>query len=487
MVEQIKVVYDLELIHLYVQSAFKTIMKIILSKIQTYDRKFNKNVINILKDFYEQFISDSYNLPSMIVEIFAMFNDFNGFKHNELLGRITSFMKLVPDIFISLENQLLSLSLENFLEFLLDNVDSVRCFIRHYEFLRGEYRRYYVPFSKDSKKIDKFLNNTTSALTTNEFATHISQDDGMSAGPIELFVDENPNYGEGCKYIEGLNYYCFMTVLALNSGPTMHPDVNFYYEINDYLGKIYYLLKRLVSDTYYDRAVYQTVYRTIPLIEIHSKRELITDEISHFLRLVYAVIFELKAYILQHCRIPEFKYWYPHNMSLRVMGRFSTVESEISRAWNRMIYFGLSDYTFHYIHVITPDLNQNALNVYEKKILFHWKSEKKNIRYIETSTKGIILISSYSYVFYDVCIKFFAAVTFYGLSVLYNRVISNDLTRGSWCKVFLELLSKITQESRFPLHYKYILIDIEMFLIFTVNKVSKKTTIGSQRSRKAKL
>jgi len=157
MVEQIKVAYDLEIIHLFVQIVFKTIMKIILSKTQIYDNEYTEDVVKLLKDFYEQFILYSYNLPPTIVEIFTTLNDFNGIKPNDLSEKITLFMEFVSEISIGSKNQLFNLSLENVLRFLLSNVESVRCFIRVYEFLRGEYGRYYVPFLKDTKKRTYFL------------------------------------------------------------------------------------------------------------------------------------------------------------------------------------------------------------------------------------------------------------------------------------------------------------------------------------------
>jgi len=323
----------------------------------------------------------------------------------------------------------------------------------------------------------------------NEKTTNIGQGDRISAGIQKLFSAELPSYDDGCEYINGLNYYCLMTILSLNSGATMHLDIRekYFYTVNDNIEKINYLLKRLVSAKYYDRAIFQTVYRTIPLIEIHSKRKLVTYEISHFLRLVYAVILELNAYVLQHCRISEFKYWIPHNMSLSVMGRFSSVDDKISQVWDSMKLIGGNDFCFKYLHVFAPDLNRNSFGVYEEKILFNWKSEKNSIRYIERSTKAIILGSSFSYVFYDTCIKFFLGITFYELNVLYNRLVSNDLTRGSWCNAFSDLFNRIILESRFPLDYKYILMDIHKFLILIVAKISQKNNDSQSTTEEFKI
>jgi len=80
---------------------------------------------------------------------------------------------------------------------------------------------------------------------------------------------------------------------------------------------------------------------------------------------------------------------------------------------------------------------------------------------------------TYSYVFHDITIKFFVAITFYEVNVVYNRVVSNELTEGSWCHELQQLLNDITRENRLPLDYKRILNNIKIFLNLIVAKVSR--------------
>jgi len=484
-VELIKVDYDLEVIHLYLDLVFKIIMKTILSKIQIYDGTFPETLITLLKDFYTQFISHNYNFPSVTIEIFALFNDYNGLNYDKLLVKINLFMYSVSELDIHPANPLLNLSLEEFLQFLLTNVDSVRCFFRLYEFLHGEYRMYYVPFLNDDTKIDVILNNATRIDTVNAFPPHVGQEDRLSVSRKEVFKNEILNEAGGCKYISGLNHYCFMTIMSLNSVPKKHQNKDAYYnEVLLYLRKTSNLLDQLVSNKYWHRDIFRTVYRTAPMLEVHSPVHIEIKEIKHSFRLVYAVLFELNAYILKHCRIPVFNYWYPLNMNLSVMGRFSLVNYEISRAWESMKIIGTKNRPYRYLRMVSSFFDRDYFDKYEKSILFNWKSEKKGIGYIDLSTRTVILSYSYSYVFYDIRIKFFMAVTFYEVNVFYDRVVSDELTECSWSKKLQRLLSSIAQENRLPSKYRNILHNVHIFLLLIVDKVNRRNTDGQSTTEK---
>lgn len=145
------------------------------------------------------------------------------------------------------------------------------------------------------------------------------------------------------------------------------------------------------------------------------------------------------------------------------MGRSSLVDDKIWKAWSNLVSLNINVNHFNFLLFITFEFNPDEAMVYEKKILFNWKSEKKDFRYIQRSAKIIISSPFNSYVVYDVAIKFFVAITHYELNVLYNFVISNNFIQGSWCKDFSDFFNEIMQESRFPFDYKCILMMLAIF------------------------
>jgi len=473
-VEQIKVDYHLEVVHLYLDLVFKTIVKTVLSKTQTSDGTFPEASVTLLKHFYERFVSNYYNFPSAIVEIFAMFNDYNGIEHVDLFEKIDLFLNSVSEIHIHPANPLFNLSLERFLGLLLKNADSVQCFLRLYEFLSGEYRMHYVPFLNDSSITDIFLSSATRGHTANAFRPHVGQEVQVTVSRVELLPHESQHEAAGCTYFGGLNHYGFLIVLSLNSALALHPSeaARYYDEVKSYLRKISESLFRLVSDKYWHRAVFQTVYRTAPLIQVHGGKKLGTDEISHYLRLVYAVLFEFNDYVLKHCPVPEFRRWYPRNAAnLSAMGRFSLVDRDILLALIGMQQIEKKNRTYTYLSADRVFFDRELFDAYEKKITFDWKSEKKDISYIERNTRAVIVSPFYRHAFYDVCIKFVVAMVFYELSILYDRVVSDGFQKGSWCGSFRILIEKISRENRLPADYKKIMVDVEAFLEVIVNKV----------------
>lgn len=474
-VEHIILVYDLEVIHLYLDLVFKTIIKTILSKTQTYNNTFPEENITLLRDFYKQFMLDYYNIPSDIIEIFDTFNNYDSIERTDLLQKIDLFMNSVSEIYIGPENQLLNLSLEKFMKFLLDNVDSVKCFLRLYEFLRGEYRTHYVPFLKDTDKFDAFLNTATKADTLT-YRPQIRREDLLSVRLQELFNSEVQDETGVCQYIKGLKHYCFMDVLSLNSALTARNTSKSTYsdEVKLYFRKILELMMQLVADKNWLRVIF-----TAPLIDVYKRMEFLEyDKIPHYLQLVSTVLSEFNAYVLKHCRISGFDYWYPNNANLSFMGRFALFDREISQAWKNMNLIETEHNPYQYLQVLQSYFNQRYFRVHKKHILFNWKSEKRDIGYIDRCTNTVILSSSYSYVFYDIRIKFFAAVTFYEVNKLLNLVVSNELTKGSWCDKFQQLLNDITRENRIPFEYNGILNNVKTLLELIVDKVSQTNIDG---------
>jgi len=239
---------------------------------------------------------------------------------------------------------------------------------------------------------------------------------------------------------------------------------------------------QLVSDKNWHRTIF-----TAPLIDVYKPMELENDKIPHYLQMVYAVIFEFNAYVLKHCRIPGFNYWYPHNMKLSVMGRFSLFDNAISQAWANMKLIETKHNPLKYLMMLYSFFNQVYFREHKKNILFNWKSEKKDFGFIESCTQTVILSSSFSYVLYDIRIKFFVAVTFYEVNKLFNLVVSNELTKGSWCDKLQHLLNDITRENRIPLEYKYILNNVKIFFELVVNKMMQKNIDGQSTTKKIKI
>jgi len=339
---------------------------------------------------------------------------------------------------------------------------------------------YYVPFLKDCTKLDVFIMSATRAHTANAFWPHIGQEDRLSVSRKELLMNEIVNEAGGCNYIRGLSYYLFMTIVSLNNALTTHlKRFSHYEDAISYLRKTSNLLIRLVSNTFWHRDIFRIVYRTVPRIEIHFPSQIEKNEIPNYLRLVYAVLFEVNAYILKHCRIPGFNYWYPLNIiHLSVMGRFSLVDREISQAWDTMKSIGKRDHSHKYLRKVSYFIDRQYSKKYEQNVLFNWKSEKKNIGYIERSTRTVILSSSYSFVFYDIRIKYFVAITFYEINEVYNRVVSNEITEGSWCNKIQQLLNRITRENLLPFEYQCILDNVYIFVRLIVDIVSRKNNDG---------
>lgn len=108
------------------------------------------------------------------------------------------------------QNELLNFTFYEYMVFLNANIEHLKCFMRLIEYMKSINSKYYMPFTKNSKNIEKFVHKV---IAINELQTTIKTNKPKSEVEIQYNDETISNWG--CQYFSSLYSLCNKTVIDL--------------------------------------------------------------------------------------------------------------------------------------------------------------------------------------------------------------------------------------------------------------------------------
>lgn len=454
LIEKIDLFYDLDVVFWYQEVVLKAIMKFLFSEILEFlkhNDTFSENIRNKFNEIYEKLFLDFRNLPPNLIKCFSILNNNEQIHYDDFIKQINIYTDSLQEIVLRKSENINVLptnsgpTLETFLDRIVTNIESFKCFIRLYEFLRSEYNKHYIPFLKKPQKIKIFLQ------TVRNNDNQLLIDQLIDRSKIQLkekFLNKL-----GCKYVRGLFHFCYASFVYLNhlhseSADQSDDDTK---EGDSYLTKVEESLTDLLYN-YWHRPHFEMVYDIIPSIEMLRKKFFKEKKYHDLKRLVYVTMADFDAYGLKFCHPPEYNFLFRYNMNFDTFGQFVPITREITTYMLQLKNVGIQKLSnkLPSIEIIydTYKKNRTAFELYENIIQFNWKLEKKSIGYIYNNITSSVLSTSYVYAFYDFLFKFFLAQLYYEVYHIANSGIifygNDDLC--SKCTNLFEDVEKLRKQ-----------------------------------------
>lgn len=465
-VKGIKKSYDLELIYWYMDTLFKTLVKLLLEKILKcfhINRQLSQDFLTQFSKLYEDVFINLKNIPFELIECLMVLSK-SPYPDEYLTLTLNTYTSSLNTIKLLPKHSPGTLiDLDIFHVQLLSIVPDLQCFVKIYDYLLIEYNTYFVPFKKNPLKIKSFVDKFIKNKMNNE---------------MENFK------AEGCKYVQGLYHLSFEAMSYINYMKSAFLDTpKSYHEDYEYtIMKLKnYLIDSGSGDLYPFLA--QIVFNIVPQLEFSSKNLLKNENYDDLKRLIFTVMCELNQYFLAFCCMQNYTFLIISNLDFDINSRLmKKIDKAIISSMNEMrklqnneterVFRGLKDF---------DDLLQNSniiklFDEYSGVIEFDWKGERNIsiIKIYQNIRITFVVNSYYFYAFYDLCFKFSLAVIYYELNILYKYNLDPDIST-TMCNVFKTLFHNLRKKIKSPTFFDNFKYNIEIFAKWFLVLVCKKT------------
>lgn len=534
--ERIQNTYDLDIIFWYNELIFKTIMKLLFSRILEYF-KLRKQFSNILMDDIEMIyssimLSDFTNLPSGLIQCFTLILSKREHKYSqndELVIRITNYLNLLHEIDLVTDlnvkpkekinlhsnsrsngdehdDELYNKSdLKKIINQIIFIIKDFECFIRLYEFLLSQYNNtYYIPFMKNYVKIKLFMQNI---ILESNASKYENSDTELMA--IKADLKNCQSYekclltDEGCKYIKALYGLCFETIVALNTMvcENIYEEKHIYYnEAKDIFTYIKVYLMNFFNTSYWDRPIFTMIYNVIPIFENIMRRFkqisyeiFVEDPYYEILRLMNVIMTVFNEYGLKFCSNPsKYNYLLFNNINFNMIGRpMMWIPADIEQSLNKMKEQSYTRFAVHEFSKLEHFYNEYYIinstyaAIYKNIILLKWKGERLDIVEIHKYIFNAVLSPFYWYAINDLYLKFYIAVMFYEINELYK--VNDVIKSKSECETFFSKIKTMILGNKFPQHLNKIIVNFYKLIKFLrVNICDEKSKNKKRENNKEK-
>ncbi|VVC33043.1 Hypothetical protein CINCED_3A015185 [Cinara cedri] len=469
--------YELEVIFWYQELMIKTIMKLLGTKLINEKPKFDADIHLRLKKLADFFTLQKFpNLSTEIIDFFSLLateteiqkqyfqdaiqNHLESLEEIELVTNADPNSKIIDEQIAmnQLPNGLLmfdensedwtvkdntnqySLPLSTFKSLLNaltepDDAPDFKCFVQLFEFLNFEYNKHYIPFLRNPKKINLFVEG----IIVNPY------DGSGNVGTFDRFITSKstkPDFKikEGCKFLKGLFHYWFKIIIALNKSREIYTKIINKTYFNEAKQMLIYIMDKLIDvnngnedDPSLIHPIFKTATYIVALLETNGERLFRDSNIAEIRRLLNVIMTGFNEYALAYCNTPEYNLLLFNNLNFNfkmdVVNKdieSSLVEIKKKRTGNISIrYFRLARF---YNALVKAPINFSDKN---QLIFFYWKGGHWTIQAIYTNITSIILHYSYLYAFYDICYKYAIAAIYCLLADLHKHMQNAFLAKQS--------------------------------------------------------
>lgn len=448
--------YNLYTIYWYQKIVFSAIMKLICYKTLEMLRCTQFVPVEITTGYNTilEFISPNFmNLPEKLVACFkrlAKKIELSPGDRSSMTKAINDYLETIgkeknedcmtltlPNFKVDITDEQLHLGLQEFMEEILEKIDSYKCFIYLFEFLHNQFGRYYVIHNKNPKEVYSFMYEKLckqdqvvgpvremNPLARNEVRHMESKlDDSDCLEDNYLEKNQLGFVRMECQFVTDLYQLCFETIISLKMVRESYMNDSDKY-LRD-IGKNISAVKKYISNLsewHLNRGLNTIVFDLLPNIELLGESNLL-DKYDSFLRLLYLGMTELNNYSIEHCRPSKHSnYVLFDNFAFGEVGLHKNIE-------NRQEAF------MWLLRQTRPKINElptfkelygyykngsNEFKSYDDKLRFYWKGEKATIGEIFANVEFAVSSSFYVYALCDVFYKFSFATLLYNLVQLFG-------------------------------------------------------------------
>lgn len=444
--ERLKYSHSPEVIFLYQQLVFKTIVQLICSKVMDFYGENEGNLPNAAVDKFEtireQVLSKYPSLPIEFTNFFRLLESEKNYSGNrtEFVEKLSVYMSNDIDIGTSSSpkpgdfdetNRALNgngaadpspkSSLSDFMA-KITNVRDWHCFFQTYELFHTEYGRYYYPAANRPNDVQCFLRpvlrdgGVRDAAANNRmlekyFGMRATADDEPYHGgcaPVQRSRIDGAD--EGCKLVTGLYHYCRVAVGA--DDPAEARAV------------LEYVADRLVeaadraADRHWSRPILRTAYDVVPLLETYAAGLSDGGRLDELRRrLLRAVTAVLDDCALDVCRPPGNNFTLFNNTApgrdLAAVRR--QIESSLAALSHGSAARPRNFHDFRNLYAIVTGAG-DAFRQYERYVTIGWKGASTDVDTVLRHLKSIVTDPTYLYGFYDIVVKYLVAALFFEIS-----------------------------------------------------------------------
>lgn len=366
-------------------------------------------------------------MPSELQKLFIILTSTTEQKYSEndgLIKAIRDYLNVLQyiDLKKSFENQgvlVLASSLQEFVFYLQNIVDDLKCLVRLFNFLHDESNSYNVTFFEKKQ----FSENTKSI-------DHIFASTSFKYSSLLLLTEQISSARKGCDCFIGLYRYCFVAIIYLNQALETNyvlDTKNSYYseaiinitQIKNYL---FYILNQSSNLSHY-----KVIYNILPLIELLEND--FTEDLFDLKRLIYVIMTELNTYAIDFCNPPDYNFLLFNNLDFDTIGQLSSVSinDEIRGSINLMPNTSTNNVNCKYLSMrsLSDLLISSQFYRYDDVINLNWKGEKRSVGYIIHCMMNAVISPSAVYSLYDVYLKFSLAVVYFEVYNRYEKKYNN--------------------------------------------------------------
>lgn len=499
MFDNVRQNHDLELINLYTESIFDTIVKLISTKALKTLEEISLEIkfctlkdYNLSDDVFETFKTINslilhginHTLPSDLISCFSSLakrrkHTYNNIKKSK--RTIQNYLNSIQNIILldaekmldetesekPIDKHKISLSLFDFINTIKQYTIDLQCFKRLYEMLHREYNYYYVPFINNLKKIDYFMSNNDKIPYSQKY----------------LFDKDVEQVSDECYYIKDFKHLCF--------------GVNFLLDFTDFkkqtnstqviiqMFKTFNKLSTMVIDKYWgteDRDFLKISCN----IHVFLQPNIAKYNEQNVRPLLFAIMTNLNNYLVEHCGLPNKSYSLYHKMSLNLnkilqfsehllKNKIFYKDNELVVSYDNNNYKALDIISFYNQSVKTTPLFIR----YGEQFIFFWRGEKMNIYEIFENIESIVLNPLHILGFYEIYFKFIITALYYEITVIFDELklnyedgLNNKINTDRY-QIFHENFKICIMKDNYPNYFSEFLKEIESLLSYVFDILFK--------------
>lgn len=528
--------FNLEVLFWYQELILKTIAKLICSKViylfdtndHTNIAKSMETVIDAFQKIHLEVLSKFSGLSIFLTDLFALFASKYEyeFDRNNFYTKVNNYLDSLKEIHLKTDSSKithkykmydlnlilngigilddedskstndyekvdeLSSSLKDFMNNMTKYIHDLKCFFQIYSLASTEHNKYYMPFIKNPKKINSFVQSLILSNQRNEETNHFIEKYKQSILPtwnIKQFDDKintpdrqfNHLFNDECKFVIALYHYCLEAIISLNNGSIEFLDSKdiYYSEAR----QILIVIKKYLIDVnysiieYWNHPIFKIAYHLVPSIETVVELFFKDNKLSDIIRLLYVIMTELNKHGVEFCNPPEYNFGLFNNLNLNLSMAQLSEEIEISLNNMKSIYEKQNGkHEFFNLNCLYDMFvkKQTDFNIYGNIIKFYWKGEKKNIDFIYRNISLAIVHPIYLYEFFDINFKHFIGALYYEIYDFYrylyqqkNKASFKKVNLTKDCNKFKAIVTKnIFEGNQFPNHFNNLIMDFTQYL-----------------------
>lgn len=491
--------YDTSILFWYQKYVLDMIIKFLFIKAREYfmtnpQQCLSDNEVTYFESIYSILIFSVHNLPSDLIECLSLLAEKIKGKYcvgdHEFINTITKYINSISTvqfnktvILIQEENDIIHVNdnvdnipistLNQFIRYLNENSEELKCFVRLFEFLRNKSdTTYFMPFSNDEEKVALF-EQEISAETANKIQS-TSQIGNENDVKTKTKLDQARKYNndelniEGCNFFGGLYHFCVTTSIDLNYALEFNTTDDSNKEIIDYYSRIKHTMHTIkqcilnLINKYEYTPHMKLVLHILPLIHTKHETFFAKEHYEELKRLVFVIMTLLNDYSIEYCIPPKRNFLFFNNMDFDNFGQADVIHQNIVNSMDRLSKKSQKVSSSKLAPL--PDLIQVPKHpkneIYEDLIKLSWKGEKKSRLYIHKNiTNG--LVNTYDVIaLVEYSLKFCIGVLYYKLHMCSFENV-NDKTKKKVTELFaVHLKHNELPENRF----KTILNDLEEYI-----------------------